>query len=77
MCLERMNKTTKNVSQDNRSPDRDLNLGLTEYEAGVLTYSPTILDEKGKGGLTDHVDGVRRLRNAAASGPIFHHPGDI
>jgi hypothetical protein len=27
----------KPLSQDSRSPDRDLNPGLSEYEAGVLT----------------------------------------
>jgi hypothetical protein len=29
-------KTTKNLSQDGRSPGRDLNPEPTEYESGVL-----------------------------------------
>jgi hypothetical protein len=35
--LEGLRKTTKNLSHDNRSPDRDLNLKSREYRAGVLT----------------------------------------
>jgi hypothetical protein len=30
----------KNLSEDNRSTDRDLNPGLPEYETGVLTSRP-------------------------------------
>jgi hypothetical protein len=30
----------KNLSQDTRSPGRDMNLVLPEYEAGVLTTRP-------------------------------------
>jgi hypothetical protein len=35
--LEGLRKTMKNLSQDSRSRGRDLNTGLPEYEAGVLT----------------------------------------
>jgi hypothetical protein len=35
--LDRTRKTIKNLSQDSRSPGRDLNPGPPEYEAGVLT----------------------------------------
>jgi hypothetical protein len=38
--LEGMRKTTKNLSQDSRSPGRGLNPGLPEYEAGVLITRP-------------------------------------
>jgi hypothetical protein len=31
---------TKNLSQDSRSPGRDLKPGPPEYEAGVLTTRP-------------------------------------
>jgi hypothetical protein len=37
ICLEGMRKTTKNLSQDIRSPGWYFNPGLPEYEAGVLT----------------------------------------
>jgi hypothetical protein len=37
ICLQRLKKTTKNLSQDSRSPGRDLNPELLEYETGVLT----------------------------------------
>jgi hypothetical protein len=37
ICLEGLRKTTKNLSQDTRSPVRDLNPGPPEYEEGVLT----------------------------------------
>jgi hypothetical protein len=37
ICLEGLRKTTKHLSQDSRSPNRDLNLVALEYEAGVLT----------------------------------------
>jgi hypothetical protein len=37
ICLEGLRKTTKNLSQDSRSPGRDLNPGPPEYKAGVLT----------------------------------------
>jgi hypothetical protein len=40
ICLEGLRKTTKNLSQDSRSPGRDLNPGPPEYEAGVLTTRP-------------------------------------
>jgi hypothetical protein len=36
ICLEGLRKTTKNLSQDNRSPGRDLNPGPPEYE-GVFS----------------------------------------
>jgi hypothetical protein len=34
--FEGLRKTTKNISKDSRSPCRDLNLGLPEYEIGML-----------------------------------------
>jgi hypothetical protein len=37
ICLEGMRKTTKNLSQDSRSLDRDLNQGPPEYEVCVLS----------------------------------------
>jgi hypothetical protein len=40
ICLEGLKKTTKTLSQDNRSLGRNLSLGFTEYEAGVLTTRP-------------------------------------
>jgi hypothetical protein len=33
--LEGLRKTMKNLSQGSRDPDRDLNAGLHEHEAGV------------------------------------------
>jgi hypothetical protein len=38
--LERLRTITKNLSQDNWSPGRDLNPGHPEYEAGVPTSRP-------------------------------------
>jgi hypothetical protein len=38
--LEGVRKTTKSLSQDSRSPGRDLNPGPAEYEARVLTTRP-------------------------------------
>jgi hypothetical protein len=38
--LERPRKTTKAHSQNSRSSDRNLNPGLTDYEARVLTTRP-------------------------------------
>jgi hypothetical protein len=40
ICLEGLRKTMKNLSQDSRSPGRDLNPGPLEYEAGVVTTRP-------------------------------------
>jgi hypothetical protein len=37
-----LRKTTKDLSQDSRSPDRDLNPGHSEHEAGVLTTQPRL-----------------------------------
>jgi hypothetical protein len=37
ICLNGLRKTTKNLSQYSQSPGRDLDTGLREYEAGVLT----------------------------------------
>jgi hypothetical protein len=37
ICLKGLRKTTKILTQDNRSPCRHLNLGLPKYEPGVLT----------------------------------------
>jgi hypothetical protein len=39
ICVEGLRKTTTNLSQDSRSPGRDLNPGPPEYE-GVLTTRP-------------------------------------
>jgi hypothetical protein len=38
--LEGLEKITKNLSQDSRSPSRDLKPGPPEYEAGALTTQP-------------------------------------
>jgi hypothetical protein len=35
ICLEELRKTTRNLRQNSRSSDRDLNLELPEYEAEV------------------------------------------
>jgi hypothetical protein len=40
ICLERLRKTTKHVSHNSRSPDRDLNPEPPEYEVGKLTTQP-------------------------------------
>jgi hypothetical protein len=37
ICLEGVRNTTKNLSQDSRSPGQDLNPETLEYEAGVLS----------------------------------------
>jgi hypothetical protein len=37
ICLKGQRKTTRNFSQDSRSPGRDLKLGPPGYEAGELT----------------------------------------
>jgi hypothetical protein len=39
-CLEGLRKTTKNLSQENQPPGRDLNAGPSEYEAQVLATRP-------------------------------------
>jgi hypothetical protein len=36
-CLEGLRKTTKYLSQDSQSLDRDLNPGPPTYEAGLTT----------------------------------------
>jgi hypothetical protein len=38
-----LRKTTKYLSQDSRSPGRDLNPGPTEHEAGEVTARPAQL----------------------------------
>jgi hypothetical protein len=38
--LDRLRKTTANISQDSRSLNRDLKPGPPEYEEGVLTTRP-------------------------------------
>jgi hypothetical protein len=43
ICLERLKKTMKTLSQDSRSPGRDLNPEPPEYEARVLTTLPWCL----------------------------------
>jgi hypothetical protein len=40
--LDKLRKSTKNLSQDNRSPGPDVKLGSPEYEAGVLTTLPRL-----------------------------------
>jgi hypothetical protein len=37
ICLDRLSKTTKILSQDSRSPGRDFNPGPPEYKVGALT----------------------------------------
>jgi hypothetical protein len=37
ICLEGLRETTKNLSQDSRSPGRDSNSGPPEYKARALT----------------------------------------
>jgi hypothetical protein len=37
ICLEVLRKTTKTLSQNSRSPGRDLNAGPPEYKAEMLT----------------------------------------
>jgi hypothetical protein len=41
ICLDGLRKTTESLIQDSRSPDRDLNPGPPEYEAGALTTRPS------------------------------------
>jgi hypothetical protein len=52
ICLEGLRKTMKNLSQNSRCPNRYLNPGPPEYEAGVLTTQPrglvTALHNNGK-----------------------------
>jgi hypothetical protein len=38
--LERLSENHKKISQDSRSPARDLNLGSPEYVVGVLANQP-------------------------------------
>jgi hypothetical protein len=38
--VEGLRKTTKNLSQNNLSPGRDVNSGPPKYEAGVSTTGP-------------------------------------
>jgi hypothetical protein len=40
ICREGLRKTTKNLSQDSRSPKRYSNTGLRECETGVSTSRP-------------------------------------
>jgi hypothetical protein len=40
ICLEGVRKTMKNLGQDSRHSDQDLNPGPPEHEAGVLTIRP-------------------------------------
>jgi hypothetical protein len=42
VCLKGLRKTTKTLSQDNRSPGRGLYPGPPEYEVGVLTTQPRL-----------------------------------
>jgi hypothetical protein len=43
ICLEGLSKTTIFLSQDSRSPERDLNLEPRKSEAGVLLTQPQLL----------------------------------
>jgi hypothetical protein len=47
ICLEGPRKTTKNLSQDNRSPGSDLNQRPPEYKAAVLTTRPQFSVHRG------------------------------
>jgi hypothetical protein len=40
--VEGLRKTTKNLSQDSRSPGRNLKPGSSEYEAGALINLPRL-----------------------------------
>jgi hypothetical protein len=40
ICLERLRKTTKDLSHDSRSPGRDLKPGSPEYDGGLLNTWP-------------------------------------
>jgi hypothetical protein len=40
ICMEGLRKTTKTLTHDSWSTDRDLNQGAPKYEAGVLTALP-------------------------------------
>jgi hypothetical protein len=49
ICVGGLRKTMKNLSQDSRSPGRDLNPALTKYDAGVNQTTTTfdnIIEEK-------------------------------
>lgn len=37
ICLEGLRKAIKELTQDSRPPERDLNLGPPEYKSQVLT----------------------------------------
>jgi hypothetical protein len=37
ICLQGLKKTMKNLSQDSQSPGQELDLGVPEYEARMLT----------------------------------------
>jgi hypothetical protein len=41
ICPEGLRKTMETLSQDNRSPSRDLNHGSPEYNAGSVNHSIT------------------------------------
>jgi hypothetical protein len=51
--LEEVRNTTKNLSQGNRYPGKDLNPGLPEYWTGVLTTRPRHSEKEIE---FDHVD---------------------
>jgi hypothetical protein len=40
ICVERLTKATKTLSQDSRPPGRDLNPGPPDYKAEVITTRP-------------------------------------
>jgi hypothetical protein len=39
ICLEKLRKTTKTLSQNSRSPVRDSNLALSKYMSRALMYT--------------------------------------
>jgi hypothetical protein len=41
ICLEGLRNATKNLGQNSQSSVRDVNSGLAEYEAGMLTTVAT------------------------------------
>jgi hypothetical protein len=40
ICVDGVRKSTKNLSQNSRSPGRGLNDGLLEYKAGIQPTEP-------------------------------------
>jgi hypothetical protein len=64
ICLERLRKTTKNLSQDSRSPGRGFHPGPPEYEVGVLTTRPHFSDSS--------IATLRKLKKSLSYGrPVY------